>query len=75
MPMILLVRAGEVESLEAIRLLREKGVKVRILDVEKSEVTPYLIQEVGTAVTPTLVTENCVLPGLSLIKRYLKSKH
>lgn len=74
MTMFLLVRSEEKESLEAIQLVRRKGLEVEILDAGDPSVAPYLVQEIGTAVTPTLVIGNYVLPGLNLIKEFLESR-
>ncbi|GEM_PF-4494635 len=74
MTIFLLVRPEERESLEAIKLVKQKGLEVEILNAGNPDVAPYLVQDIGTAVTPTLVTENCVLPGLNLIKEFLESR-
>jgi len=74
MAMLLLVRFKDMESLEAIRLVKQKGLEVEILDVGRPDIAPYLIQEIGTAVTPTLVAGNYVLPGLSLIREFLEAR-
>jgi len=74
MAMLLLVRSEDMDSLEAIQLVRQKGLEVEILDVGRPDIAPYLVQEIGTAVTPTLVAGNYVLPGLSLIREFLEAR-
>jgi len=68
---ILLVRRGEPESEEALRLAESLGVDVRIVYADDPKVAPFLVQFVGTAVTPALVTERTVLPGLDLVRGFL----
>ncbi len=68
---ILLVRRGEPDSEEAVRLAKSLGVEVRIVYADDPRVAPFLVQSVGTAVTPALVTERTVLPGLELVRGFL----
>ncbi len=69
--MILLVRREQPESEEALRLARSLGVDVKVVYADDPRVAPYLVQSVGTAVTPALVTGRTILPGLDLVKSYL----
>jgi hypothetical protein len=74
MTIFLLVRSEDRDCIEAVQLVKKKGLEVEILNVSSPEVAPYLVQEIGTAVTPTLVVGNYVLPGLNLIKEFLESE-
>lgn len=69
--MILVVRREQPESEEALRLARSLGVDVKVVYADDPRIAPYLVQSIGTAVTPTLVTRRTILPGLDLVKSYL----
>lgn len=73
MAILLLVRRGEAKSEKALRLLSENAFEVDIMNADDPSVAPYLMQEFGTAVTPALVTEHGVLPGLDLIRGFIES--
>ncbi len=71
MTIILLVRREQPESQEALRLIRSLGLDVKVVYADDPRVAPYLVQSIGTAVTPALVTGRTVLPGLRLVRSYL----
>lgn len=74
MTVLLFIRKGERESEEAVRLLGECSLKVRVLHADDPQIAPFIVHDLGTAVTPTLVTEHYVLPGLSLIRGFVDSE-
>lgn len=64
---------NEKESKDTIRLLKEKGLKCKVIDVSKNGIRGWLILEFGTSKTPILAFNKRIAVGYENIRNLLKN--
>jgi len=63
----------EKESKDIINILREKGLKYKVIDVTKNGIRGWLILEFGTSKTPILAFNRRIAVGYKNIMNLLKN--
>jgi hypothetical protein len=65
---ILYTTPGQSESEQACRILEDKGVRVRVVDVRAARIEGFLVRDLGTDRTPIWITPEGVCSGLADIQ-------
>ena len=69
---VLYVKSRHPECDEAIKVLKEAGVKFRVINIDENGIKGYMWRDVGSPTdVPFLVSEDFIASGLNSIRRIL----
>jgi glutaredoxin len=71
-PVYLLVEKNNVECSRAERLLRKSGIHYKTIDVDESNIGPYMWRDFRTHKLPLLVTLDKIIENMDEMKSYIR---